>query len=463
VSTPETIVQLTDINLSLPNTGRERTLLVIDEGHTKTYPLPMSGSVVVGRGADSDVVIDESSVSRNHVRLDLGEDMYVTDLGSTHGTLVAGKRLSIGDAVSLRIGESFDVGRATLMVKARGKVLTEAEPADATEARDPMQEAQAMVRKVALGRISVLIVGETGVGKEMTAEMVHRCSPRSKGSYIRINCGALTESLLASELFGHEKGAFTGATATKLGLLEAASGGSIFLDEIGELSLALQVSLLRALEEGTVRRVGGVKDVPIDLRFIAATNRDLGAEVAAGRFREDLYYRLAGVTVEIPPLRDRPKEVAPLAGLFAERAAADLGVETPNFSEAASAALRAHDWPGNVRQLRNVVERAVLLADGNTIDAKHLKLSQKAPSAVAPQVAPTADATDPPASELPSMQEAVRGEVEVIERQRIVAALEHCAGNQTRAAKHLNMSRRAFVNRLDAYGIPRPRKGKKLQ
>lgn len=474
VSTSETYTPFTDINLTLPTKqGRELALLVIDDGRAATHVLPKGGSVVVGRDPECDVVIDESSVSRNHVRIDLGETIFVSDLGSRHGTEVDGKSLKIGEAVAVRIGQSFEVGRATLMVKTRAIVDVDVAVAEAPakEAADPMEQTRAMVRKVAAGRISVLVTGETGVGKEMTAEAVHRFSPRAKGPYVKVNCGALTDSLLASELFGHEKGAFTGATSTKQGLLEAASGGSVFLDEIGELSLSLQVNLLRALEEGTIRRVGGVRPVKIDVRFITATNRDLQAEVKAGNFREDLYYRLAGVTVQIPPLRDRRGEVSPLAAHFAAQAADNLARSVPTFSSDAAALLLSYPWPGNVRQLRNVVERAVLLVDGDVIESADLQLpaadgpgsSEGGAVAEAPNASPPEVREPPVPHSVASMKESVKKEVEVIERQRIVAALEACAGNQTQAAKMLKISRRSLVNRLNAYGIPRPRKGRKTK
>jgi DNA-binding NtrC family response regulator len=249
--------------------------------------------------------------------------------------------------------------------------------------------------------------------------------------------------LLESELFGHERGAFTGAVQAKPGLLESASGGTAFLDEIGELPASLQVKLLRVVEERKVRRVGAIEPIDIDVRFVAATNRDLEAEVAAGNFRQDLYYRLAGASVHIPPLRERRAEIEPLAETFLEGAAAELGRPSPALSPSARRWLRRHDWPGNVRELRNVIERAVLLAEGDSIELSHLPSAEVA--AETPQ----------------TMQAEIQQEVSAIEKQRILEALEACAGNQTRAAKMLGMSRRAFINRLDAYGIPRPRKGRK--
>jgi DNA-binding NtrC family response regulator len=285
---------------------------------------------------------------------------------------------------------------------------------------------------VARGPIGVLLTGETGAGKEVLAEFLHRRSPRAGGPLVRVNCAALTDSLVESELFGHEKGAFTGAQRERRGLIETADGGTLFLDEIGEIPAAAQAKLLRVVEERQVTRVGSSEPRPVDVRFVAATNRDLEAEVAAGRFRRDLYFRLAGVVLAIPPLRERPLEIELLARTFAAEADARLG-------DAALAALRAHAWPGNVRELRNVIERAALLAVDQPIDVEHLGLA----------AAPAAPAAAPAA--LPD-------ELAAIERQRIVDALEQCGGNQTRAAELLGMPRRTLVKRIAKYNVPRPRK-----
>ena len=321
----------------------------------------------------------------------------------------------------------------------------ESRPAPVNFELSPMGRVRQLVERIAPGRISVLLLGESGVGKEVTAESIHRLSARAPGPYVTLNCAALSETLLESELFGHERGAFTGAVQTKRGLLEAASGGTAFLDEIGELPPSLQVKLLRVVEERKVRRVGAIEPIDIDVRFVAATNRDLEAEVAAGNFRQDLYYRLAGASVRIPPLRERRAEIEPLAQTFLEEAAADLGRPAPVLSADARRWLRRHDWPGNVRELRNVIERAVLLAPGSTVEVEHLPGGGAAAQPAAPQ----------------TMRDEIQQEVSAIEKQRILEALEACAGNQTRAAKMLGMSRRAFINRLDAYDIPRPRKGRK--
>jgi transcriptional regulator with PAS, ATPase and Fis domain len=248
---------------------------------------------------------------------------------------------------------------------------------------------------------------------------------------VSFNCAAFSEALLESELFGHERGAFTGAVHEKTGLLESAPGGTIFLDEIGEMPLALQAKLLRVLEEKKVTRVGALAARPIDVRFVAATNRDLEAEVDHGAFRRDLYYRLSAFTIAIPPLRERVGEIAPLARGFVEEAAVRAHRRVPELSAEAIATLEAMPWPGNVRELRNTIDRALVLATGDLIEACHLG-EELAPAKLAPEPAD--------------------------ERERIRRALEQCAGNQTKAARVLGIARGTLIARMEQYGLPRPKK-----
>jgi DNA-binding NtrC family response regulator len=309
--------------------------------------------------------------------------------------------------------------------------------------RDPaMQKLYAMIERVALGTISVLVLGETGVGKEVVARAVHAASPRRDQPFVGINCAAMSETLIESELFGHEAGAFTGARAAKLGLIESAHRGTLLLDEVGELPLSTQVKLLRVLETREVLRIGGVTPRPVDLRVIAATNRDLKAAVARGAFREDLLFRLNGVTLPVPPLRERKAEIEPLARQFTAAMSAQLGRPAPRLHEQTLERLQQHPWPGNVRELRNVIERAVLLC---------------ADDAVLPEDLPTelqrADGgTSSAGTQAGALETSPAGE-----RERIIAALDACAGNQTRAAEMLRMPRRTLVKRLGQYAIPRPR------
>jgi DNA-binding NtrC family response regulator len=307
-----------------------------------------------------------------------------------------------------------------------------------------MQRLYEQLERVAKGPISVLILGETGVGKEVLAERIHLRSGRS-GRFVPVNCAALTESLLESELFGHEKGAFTGAIATKQGLFEAADGGTLFLDEVGELPPATQVKLLRVLEERKVMRVGGRVAHSVDVRFISATHRDVEREAESGAFRSDLYYRLNGITLHVPPLRERKADIARLAQEFIATGGRAMQRRPPRLSSAALEVLLAYGWPGNIRELRNVIERAVLLCDQDEI--RVADLPSKMASAPAPKATPE---LDPRAQLLQQIEE--------VERARVKEALARCGGNQTQAAELLGISRRTLVTRLAQYDLPRPRK-----
>ncbi|GAC1476961.1 MAG: sigma-54 dependent transcriptional regulator [Gemmatimonadaceae bacterium] len=281
------------------------------------------------------------------------------------------------------------------------------------------------------GNVTVLIGGETGTGKELLARAIHSNGPRAAAPFVDINCAAIPEQLLESELFGYEKGAFTDASAAKPGLFELADGGTLFLDEIGHLALTLQGKVLRALEERTIRRVGGTVSIPVDVRVIAATHLDLVGAVQRGVFREDLYYRLNVVPIELPPLRSRPEDIVVLARHFLARFAQEHGLEPPTLSTAAEAALAGRDWPGNVRELRNVVERTLLLASGGTIEAAD----------VPPPDGPRA----PHAGPLP-----FPARIDEIVRSAASAMLEMCNGNKSEASRRLGISRPRLQRLLDA-------------
>jgi DNA-binding NtrC family response regulator len=418
--------------------GEGLALRVVGEGLVDLFALPAAGDVVIGRGAEADVRIDDASISRKHALLSLGPRARIKDLGSANGTRVADRAIGPGEWAEVSPGEVIDLG-SVMLILMRGdtEAAAPAPQRGGPGAAGTMARAERLLERVAPGEIAVLIQGETGVGKEILAERLHARSKRARAPLLRLNCGGFTETLLDSELFGHEKGAFTGADKAKPGLLESAHGGSVFLDEIGELPLGLQARLLRVLQDKKVQRIGALEPRAIDIRFISATNRDLTAEVAGGRFRQDLFYRLNGVTIWIPPLRERRDELAALALQFLAEASAQAG-RPLQLSRTALARLEHHAWPGNIRELRNVIERAVLIAD-DEIGEEHLQL------APAPDEAPAAGAGS------------LHADVESLERRRIVEALEACGGNQTRAAQKLGISRGTLLSRLKQYGITRPR------
>jgi DNA-binding NtrC family response regulator len=290
-----------------------------------------------------------------------------------------------------------------------------------------------MVEQVAPSRASVLIHGETGTGKELIAEMIHRASPRARAPLVRLNCAALSESLLESELFGHEKGAFTGAVARREGRFEQANGGTVFLDEVSEIPLPTQVKLLRFLQERTFERVGGNETLKVDVRILAATNRDLQKRIAEGSFREDLYYRLNVVTLEIPPLRERISDIPELATFFLGRYAQENGKRIDRFSDAALAALATYGFPGNVRELENAVERAVVLCDTSKIEPRHLPASiHKSALQDSMPVVPGTTIYD-------------------LERFAILRTLEACKGSTSKAATILGISPRKIQYKLHEY------------
>jgi DNA-binding NtrC family response regulator len=545
---------------SLVERSARLRLVVLGGEVLATHALPVRGTLTIGRGAECDIAIDDTSISRVHARLVVGTEITVEDLGSSNATRVRGERLEPGAAVNVALDEVITLGAIGVVIQQHAPVqrertlwghgyfelrlvdeCTRARRTNATFAllriradRDVVDQLSAAVRdidvigtyapreweilaidattddaariaraiassvpgakvasamfpadgddawklesavaarldrdarpaapvmpaaagpmtrlfeladRVAVGDISVLVLGETGSGKELIAERIHDRSRRAGKPLVKLNCAAVPEQLIESELFGYEKGAFTGATGAKPGLLEEASGGSVFLDEIGELPAATQAKLLRVLEQREIWRVGALKAKPIDVRFIAATHRDLEAAIAAGRFREDLYFRLAGVTLQVPPLRQRPDELEPLVRFFTSRAAAGLGRPTPRVSPAALALLRAYRWPGNIRELRNVIERATLLCDGE-IDVAHLPEDRMS----RPAAAPSAES---------SPLDTVKSQAAQLEREAIEDALSRSSGNQTKAAKLLGISRRTLTNKLNLYNLARPRK-----
>ncbi len=337
----------------------------------------------IGTHPASDLVLTDAHVSRRHLRIDIeARDCVVTDLGSTNGTRVGGVRVR---AAALDDGAVLECGATRLRFVHTAQPfrvpLAERDDFQGLLGRSlVMRELFAMLERVAATDAAVLIQGETGTGKERVARAVHACSRRATRPFAVFDCAAVPPTLIEAELFGHERGAFTGASERRAGVFERADGGTVFLDELGELALELQPKLLRVLESGEVFRVGANKPTPIDVRIVAATHRDLLARLSEGQFREDLYYRLAVVTVRVPPLRERREDIPLLASHFARDHIADqrgggggLGPAAPGW-EAIFEFMKGYDWPGNVRELRNVVERAVIMSDpkllaGDLLDA----------------------------------------------------------------------------------------------
>lgn len=413
-------------------------LLLVTGGETLlTFPLRRD-EVTIGRAPDCDIVLEHVALSRRHVRLTLAPAMAVEDLGSRNGTRMRGVALEPSRPVPLAVGETFQIGHFHFLVArmrrdpSRASLSTHAE---SLRIIDPTAAAVgSVVRDLAASALNILILGETGVGKEVLAQTLHDLSGRS-GAFVRANCAAMAPSLVESELFGHEKSAFTGASHARVGLIEAAQRGTVFLDEVGELPEPIQAKLLRAIETREITRVGSVTPTVVDVRFLAATNRDLAVEIAEGRFRSDLFYRLDGATLRIPPLREHRHRIPPLARTFLQAAS----TRRPQELDAETLAhLEKHDWPGNVRELKAVIERAAVLAGDGPMRPRHL--------AITPVRATASSSAAPLAGG------------ETAERQRILEALDACAGNQTRAAKLLGMSRASFVTKLDIHRIPRPRK-----
>jgi len=301
-----------------------------------------------------------------------------------------------------------------------------------------LREVMDLCHRVAKSNATVLLLGETGTGKELNAKAIHNASPRADKPWVAINCAALPETLLESELFGHEAGAFTGAVGRKLGRFEVADGGTLFLDEIGDLSPAIQIKLLRVLQEREFVRVGGTKTVACDVRIIAATNRDLQQAIKEGAFREDLYYRLNVFPIRLPPLRERREDIPLLVNHFVERASVELNMPQPTVSDEATALLASYHWPGNIRELQNVIERAVLMADGKAIDATHLPREVVGESA-----GPVVAKGD--------------GSLWGYEKAMIVKVLQENNWNQSKAARALGISRDNLRYRIKKFKIERPK------
>ena len=332
------------------------------KGQTVRIPAELGAVVKIGKAPDNDLVLNDDTVSRYHLTLGrVAEGLQVKDLGSTNGVRVAGAKIKeaiVEPGAVVRAGEV----ELAIRVELRGVEV----PPSLAESFGlalgqslPMRRIFGLLERIAPTNATVLLTGETGTGKDVLARSIHLASPRGKQPFEVVDCGAVTHTLIESELFGHERGAFTGAIASRAGAFERAAGGTLFLDEVGELPLELQPKLLRVLEARELRRVGGNKTLAIDVRIVAATTRDLPREVERGKFREDLYFRLAVVPIAVPPLRARPEDIPVLARKILDANADSASLK---ISDEAMVSLRAHDWPGNVRELRNILERAAYIS-----------------------------------------------------------------------------------------------------
>ena len=410
-------------------------LLIAGNGKLWTHPITQ-GTTTVGRTAECDIVVDDRALSRQQLEITLGPPLAIRDLGSTNGTKIGGKTHRGGVPIAITAGESFHVGPYTFMViaRARGPSTGHGSGRDLLLVEDPSPEAAtSLVRDLARSAVNVLVTGESGVGKDVLAHTLHVLSGRS-GPLQRINCAALPEQLLESELFGHERGAFTGAVQRRRGRLELAEGGTFFLDEIGELKPELQAKLLRVLQERTFERVGGAEVLTADVRWVAATNRELGQAMALGAFREDLYHRLAVFPIRLPPLRERRADLLPLAEHLLLQVGASVGKPGLVLTEDAKRALLSHEWPGNVRELLNTLERAAILADGRVLDSEHIGLSGGIAHVAVPA---TADAKT----------------LQAAEKAAILEALAAVNGHRKKAAERLGIGERTLYDKLKAYGI----------
>ncbi len=464
---------------------------------TVAFFLRTDQPTTIGRAIENVIVLDDERCSRFHAAIEFRDGKWnLRDLNSRNGTTVDG--IQIDGGVDISVGSIIQIGRETLLIEEQRELTLLGEPRETTsrlERQDffsrqnemtallgvertenmrlrslleqsskmigqsrAIREVEKCVDRAARSKATVLIRGESGVGKELVARAVHERSSRRTGPMLCLNCAAFSESLLTSELFGHEKGAFTGAMETKIGKFEAADGGTIFLDEIAEMNPGLQATFLRVLEGATFERVGGNRPISVNVRVVAATNRNLEEEVAAGRFRRDLYFRLRVLEINVPPLRERQGDVDLLADHFRERYSQETGRRYLDFSPEARAALNAYHWPGNVRELKNIIERAVLMGNPPTI--KKADLVTSALGSV---------------DDLDVRQSPVKNDVIVdsqgcsayaaipfepkplkeMEAQFILDTLKHYGWNKSKTAKVLGIERTTLDRKIALYGLSR--------
>ncbi len=411
----------------------ESTILTLETPKGKIQKNLGRKPVVIGSSPDADVVIDDEYVSGRHAELTFsGDGWMLKDLGSTNGTLVSGNK--IVSAIGLTLGSVVTLGQSSFVLEAK-QAKEKATPIAIDQfcgmvGKTPaMQELYAKIQKIAPTSYTVLVQGDSGSGKELIARAIHDLSPRAQKPYVILNCGAITPNLIESELFGHEKGAFTGAINRRAGAFEQAQGGTLFLDEIGELPLELQPKLLRVLENRSLRRVGGNEEITVDVRVIAATHRDLSAKVKEGSFRQDLFFRLCVLPLLVAPLSERKNDIPLLAEHVLKQAAQG---QPKKLSPQAIEKLSRHDWPGNVRELKNTLLRSLIYCEGNVIDAKDIEIYRDTP---------------PPSENSDSLNLAE------VEKQKILEALKATDGQKNKAAELLGIAKSTLFKKLKDYGI----------
>ncbi len=434
-----------------------RCKLVVTKGAQRGTEFVIGGDVIrVGKATENDLVIADETVSRVHFEIVRdGKGYLVRDLNSTNGTFLDGAEIK---EAYIRAGSVVGAGAIELKFtpfEERIEILpSEREVLGEMVGRSTaMREIFGLIERIAPTDATVLIEGETGTGKDMIARTLHQLSKRAAAPFIVVDCGAVAGTLIESELFGHEKGSFTGAVAARQGAFELASGGTVFLDELGELSLDLQPKLLRVLEQRELRRVGGSKTLKVDLRVIAATRKDLRNEVEKGKFREDLYFRLNVVPITAPSLRDRREDIPPLVDHFLARMSPD-GAAPRQLSEATRAALYAHDWPGNVRELRNVIERALALGTDPGALVAPLGAEPFHSAARASQASTAGGApADMEFQGGMSFRDTKEKWNEIFERRYLTWLLKRAEGNISKAARDADMDRKYLHKLLRKYEI----------
>jgi len=428
-------------------------LRVVDGPDESSYAEFDHDVVRIGAADGNHFLLTDTTVSRRHAEITRTADgIVLRDLGSTNGTFLGAVRIR---EVFLGENRTFRVGKTEMEFTVLDEVV-DIVPAEETRFEAmvgrsvAMRETFAVLDRVGRTELTVLVTGETGTGKELVSRAIHLRSPRRDGPFVVFDCGAVARNLIESELFGHERGAFTGAVSSRAGVFEQAHGGTIFLDELGELPLELQPALLRVLEQREVRRVGDRRVRSVDVRVVAATNRDLQQLVKEGRFREDLYYRLAVVEVHLPPLRDRPEDFALLVEHLLETANFEHSVRgiAPDVEQLFS----AYHWPGNVRELRNTLLRAIPFCEGDLIDMQALPeaLLEGTKEGGAPEEA--VDALPLPAADL-SLREAKDRLIQAFERRYLEDLLDRCDGNLSKAARDAGVDRKTISRMLKRHGI----------